>query len=67
MCRTRAESRAKSGGEKAIASDGKNLHLKNKYMYIILINFMQFCNYREKMYTHCIHVHVHVQKWTIEP
>ena len=33
MCRTRVESKAESGQE-AIASDGKNPHLKNKYMYM---------------------------------
>ena len=37
MCRTKAESRAESGGQEAIASDGKNPHLKNKYIYT--------CNY----------------------
>ena len=34
MCRTRAELRAESraeSGQEAIASDGKNPHLKNKY------------------------------------
>ena len=38
MCRTRAESRAESGGQEAIASDGKNPHLKNKYMYMYMYN-----------------------------